>query len=455
MNLKISMVILREWSALHSSRREAALSIAREIARRLDTQEKVQDAIAASTQQTLSTYAIPWRGHAVARGYAGLALFYGHLDACFPTEGWDRIAHQFLDCAVQDISSGGSPSLGLFSGLSGVAFVSWYLSHQGTRYRKLRASLEAQLLSQTIAASEELADKNGVMVSEFDVVSGLAGVGAYLLWRRDEVQAEVALRTLLASLIELTLDHELPHWHTPPSLLLGTGMIAQYPYGNLNCGLAHGIPGPLALFALALMHGVSVNGLTEAVRRIADWLIQQQLNDPWGINWPSAVPLISSENGFAVASLRDSSSRLPTHTAWCYGAPGIARALWLAGCVLDDPDYCAVAIEAMAAVYRKPIAQRHIDSPTFCHGVAGLLQITLRFANETGLPMFVEAGDQLLSQLIGLYSPSSRLGYYNLEASGQPSDQPGLLEGAPGVALVLLAAALNHEPRWDRLFLLS
>ena len=34
-------------------------------------------------------------------------------------------------------------------------------------------------------------------------------------------------------------------------------------------------------------------------------------------------------------------------------------------------------------------------------------------------------------------------------------DQPGLLEGSPGIALVLLAAATSVEPTWDRLFLLS
>jgi hypothetical protein len=34
-------------------------------------------------------------------------------------------------------------------------------------------------------------------------------------------------------------------------------------------------------------------------------------------------------------------------------------------------------------------------------------------------------------------------------------DQPGLLDGAPSVALVLLAAATTVEPTWDRLFLLS
>ncbi|MEV6414299.1 lanthionine synthetase LanC family protein [Kribbella sp. NPDC051718] len=46
----------------------------------------------------------------------------------------------------------------------------------------------------------------------------------------------------------------------------------------------------------------------------------------------------------------------------------------------------------MAAVYRRPWSARQIgDSPGLCHGVAGLLQITLRFADDTGEPVFTEA----------------------------------------------------------------
>ena len=48
-------------------------------------------------------------------------------------------------------------------------------------------------------------------------------------------------------------------------------MAAQYPHGNLNCGLAHGIPGPLATMSLALLAGVTVPGLAEAVDWAASW----------------------------------------------------------------------------------------------------------------------------------------------------------------------------------------
>jgi hypothetical protein len=133
----------------------------------------------------------------------------------------------------------------------------------------------------------------------------------------------------------------------------------------------------------------------------------------------------------------------------------VARALWLAGDALHEDDFRTLAVEAMLATVRRPVEQRFIDSPTFCHGVAGLLQIVLRFAADTGLEAFTPAAAALTDQLLAAYEPDRPLGYASLEPGRNPVDRAGLLDGAPGVALVLLAAATNVEPTWDRLFLLA
>src|SRR6266542_3420042 len=114
-----------------------------------------------------------------------------------------------------------------------------------------------------------------------------------------------------------------------------------------------------------------------------------------------------------------------------------------------------LAVDAMAAVFRRPVRERGIHSPTFCHGVAGLLQIALRFARDTQLPLLGEGVRALSDQLLEMNEPASLLGYRSFEPSGARVDQPGLLDGAPGVAMVLLAAAADVDPAWDRLFLLS
>jgi hypothetical protein len=261
------------------------------------------------------------------------------------------------------------------------------------------------------------------------------------------------------ALIEITNDEGgLPRWHTPPGLLWDAEMREVYPYGNLNCGLAHGIPGPLALLSLELRSGSSSPGLPQAIERIADWLCRNRCDDTWGVNWPTAVPIVNPNvtiNSSGRVGRSEAAPDGPSRCAWCYGSPGVARALWLAGEALGRDDYRELAIAAMEAVFRRPITVRRIDSPTFCHGVAGLLAITLRFANDTGATVFTDASRILTLQLLKGYQPDSLLGFRNIEFADREIDQPGLLDGAPGAALVLLAAATNVDPTWDRLFLLS
>jgi hypothetical protein len=162
------------------------------------------------------------------------------------------------------------------------------------------------------------------------------------------------------------------------------------------------------------------------------------------------VPLVHGPGGLA---------ELPVHDvgrdAWCYGTPGAARALFLAGRTLDRSDLRNLAIEAMAAVYRRPVERRGIDSPTFCHGVAGLLQITLRFHHDTGLPLFAEAASALTRQILDAAEPDRPMGIANMEPGDNKVDQPGVLDGAAGVSLALLSASSDVEPTWDRMFALS
>jgi len=107
-------------------------------------------------------------------------------------------------------------------------------------------------------------------------------------------------------------------------------------------------------------------------------------------------------------------------------------------------------------VMRRPVASRRVDAPGFCHGIAGLLQITLRFAQDPAARPQLRAGvDSLVAQLLAAYDPEAPLGYRSIEAGGVRVDRPGLLEGAPAVAMSLLAAVRPEAPDWDRLFLLS
>jgi hypothetical protein len=429
---------------LDPDRRPDVLAVARDVATRASDPARIAKALAAAGAQTRFPESLRWKAYTIGQGDAGLALMCASLDAWLPGQGWDEVGHGFLTDAVRVAERETRMSPSLFGGLSGLAFAASALNGDGARYPRLLAGLNDALAS-ALDDGQPTADGRGP-VSEFDVIAGASGVGAYLL-RYDPLGL---LPKVLSGLVSLAEPRDgPPRWMTPPDQLGDPAMASKFPSGYLNCGLAHGIPGPLALLALSLRHGVEVPGQVDAVRRLADWLLEHRMDDRWGVNWPSAIPVTSPGE-------RDDPGRLlPARSAWCYGSPGVARALWFAGEALDDQGLCGVAVEAMHAVFRRPIPERRIESPTFCHGVAGLLQIAVRFAHDTRLPAFSAAATELVDGLLAAYEPDRPLGYASIEPGPNPVDRPGLLDGAPGVALALLAAATDTEPTWDRLFLLS
>ena len=172
--------------------------------------------------------------------------------------------------------------------------------------------------------------------------------------------------------------------------------------------------------------------------RLADLLEAQRSDDAWGPNWSSAAP--AREGAFLPGP--------PTHAAWCYGAPGVARALWHAG--RREP-----ALAAMRAVAARPPEARRLVAPGLCHGFGGLLLHALRFWHDTGDPAMEGLAREMAERILQDWDPESLLGFRSAEPGGIRLDHPGFLDGAPGVALALLAAATDREPAWDRVLLLS
>jgi lantibiotic biosynthesis protein len=226
-------------------------------------------------------------------------------------------------------------------------------------------------------------------------------------------------------------------------------MLEDAPEGNLNCGLAHGAPGPLALMSLALTEGWEVSGQVDAMRRLAEWVAGQCRPGRFGPEWPVAIPLGETHNA---------ARQPPAPPGWCYGNAGVARALWLAGGALDEPDFARLAERAVRAALERQRTERSLDTPMLCHGTAGLGQVTLHMAADTGAEDLSREARRLCLELVDQVDPDAPFGYRSearlRELWGFEVD-PTLLNGAPGPALVLLAAATDADPGWDRAMLLT
>ena len=210
--------------------------------------------------------------------------------------------------------------------------------------------------------------------------------------------------------------------------------------GHANLGMAHGLPGPLSMLALAWAGGVRVPGQPDAMATMARWLMEQRRTDAVGSCWPVARTY--------------GDDPVSTRPSWCYGAPAIGMALHHVGAALEVGEWRDTGLDAVRAAVSRPHGLR---SAGLCHGLAGLLHVVHRMAVQTG-------DETLWSSLPGLAAElAQKMTDFRLDRAAGPAewdginDDMGFLTGIAGAALALHTYATGAEPRtrWDRALLLA
>ncbi len=123
------------WSPLQEPAGvERCLDLAFDIAHRMSDPLLIERAVASAKAATaMEKPYIHWRPCSIAQGDAGVALMFGVFDICFPDQGWDRAAHRWIERASRGAEAEDRLPVGLFEGISGLAFTAAYLSRDGRR----------------------------------------------------------------------------------------------------------------------------------------------------------------------------------------------------------------------------------------------------------------------------------------------------------------------------------
>lgn len=389
-----------------------------------------------------------WQRSELSRGHPGLTLLFAELAATDPRHRTTARAH-LASAAAGTVHSHG----GLLGGVAGLAFAARRAAAGPRDFRRLLATADEGTRQATAVLVDELRrhqlGRSGTTIEGYDAVSGLSGLGAGLL---DSPAADrAALHSVLEVMVALTEPMTahgvvVPGWWLPGRpLVYGDG--PRYAAGYFDVGLAHGIAGPLAVLALARIEGARCAGDTEAVERVATWLLRHRRTDRHGPYWPNHLSFAEEVGSGPDADERD-------RGGWCYGAPGVARSLWLAGVALGRPEWTAVAVEAVrATVRRASLVSEHADAG-LCHGLAGLLHIAGLMAADSGDAELASAADGFAGRLVTQYRPDAPFGF-RCRRPDQAPDRPGFLDGSAGIALALLAYADGGtRTGWDRALLL-
>jgi hypothetical protein len=276
-------------------------------------------------------------------------------------------------------------------------------------------------------------------LKEFDLISGLTGIGVYLLHRHGGGEL---LRNVLAYLVRLTEPlraegEALPGWWCADGP--GKQGTRQWPGGHGNLGMAHGIAGPLALLSVAMRRGVIVPGQVDAIGQICSWLDQWRSGSGVQVWWPGTISL----SEWRSRAVRQSGPQRPS---WCYGTPGLARAQQLAALALGDTGRQEQAERALVGCVADERQLSQLVDASLCHGWAGVLQTTWRAAADAG------SDSELVAHLSDLRTRLEQ----HLHRHGPPAHD-GLLEGAAGVRLVQHTTGANRPSvtRWDVCLLLD
>ncbi len=380
------------------------------------------------------------RDPSLSKGQAGLALLYTWLAQTRRMPQADVLARQCLDQAIEAVSTK-AMNASLWGGFTGVA---WAADLMG---RLLDPDAEDR--SETVDdALLRLLSRANPWSAPYDLVVGLTGLGVYALQRGPRPLAIECLCRVVERLHECAQhdEHGL-YWWTPPAEIHQESR-EQYPSGRVDLGVAHGVAG-----VIALLGGLCGAGAEQATARpllegAVRWLLAHSVPTEADPTFPIWVA-----PGFQPS---------PARCAWCYGDPGIAAALLMAARGAGDAGWEPAAVALACRAAARPASQTGVVNASFCHGAAGLAHLYNRMYQATGESKLRRAALYWLERTLDFYRLARDNGGPWVQGSWDPAQRElwtwtgvDVVDGAAGVALVLLAAATSVEPAWDRMFLVS
>lgn len=373
----------------------------------------------------------------LANGPAGIALFFAYAHLAYPDRNLDDLCLGALREALAGIAAMyRGPSL--FSGFTGVG---WMLRHLEDRIFEADEDLGAEVESALLHALER---NPGFWPPE--LIDGLAGFGVYFLERLPGEDARRGVEKVIEQLAAKAEEQTgAISWYTSPESV-PPSFRAMYPKGFYNLGVSHGIPGAIGFLAAAHHRGVAAGEARRLTEGAVRWLLDHRLPASTGGTFPAYL-------GADIAPV-------PTRMAWCFGDPGVAAVLWLAGESLDREDWRREALAVARRAAKRGDGDTSLVDAGLCHGTAGLAHIFHRLFRATGDETLREAALFWLRRTLDLRRPGQGLGGFGGAEAGASapvrwSEETGFLTGAAGIGLTLLAALTPVEPAWDRVMLLS
>lgn len=398
-----------------------------------DVATLAQEAVEAIAQALLRNDCEPCDHASLASGHLGVAMFLGYLAVAREDESLAEAAADRLSAGLRAAGEG-ALDLGLLTGLAGVCWGSHHLCDL------LTGEVETEATRSTDESLIRLVETSPWQGS-FDLVYGLSGIACYAVDHPDRDQGRRLIRAVIDRLEELAVrERGGLTWRSPREKLSVERQAFCPPEGYTDLGVAHGIAGVVGALSRVCASGFETLRARRLLDGAVEWLFHSKRRASPGSTFPSF-------------SWSEESSR----SAWCYGDPGIASVLLLAALATGEAAWKKEALAIARRDCLRPLAETQVADAELCHGAAGLGHLYNRMYQATGEDGFAQAARRWMERALSMRRPSASAGgFLNLwPGTEEWHPEAGLLVGAAGIGLCLLAAATDLEPSWDRALLLS
>ncbi|WDE04424.1 hypothetical protein SG34_024280 [Thalassomonas viridans] len=359
-------------------------------------------------------------------GLGGEVVFLWELGQAYPEMAKQDEVDERLD-NIQTFLPGLSHQPAFSGGLSGLGWLFEFLLQQDEYDGEINAELEL-LLQQGLSADWQ---------GEYEFISGLLGYITFIQRRARGTKDTSLLRQAL----QLLLQHSTL---TPDGYAWATSVDSVYSFNKkhpeFNLGLAHGVPGVIAVLTSVCRHHPALRAEYEPVlASCCHWLMSQTRGE--------------SESGscYAYSACTNGHSRL----GWCYGDLSNALILGRAGKLLNDEAVFQFSRQLMLATSKRLYDDSGVLDAGICHGSAGISLMYQQAAVLFDAPELVSVARYWLEHTLARFARDGLNGFDKYSGADEAyHPEPGLLEGYTGIGLCLLSA-LGHSSDWSECLLLQ
>ena len=313
------------------------------------------------------------------------------------TQEWEELTVHCLELVRDGIYQQMFWGVYAYSGLSYICFLARELADKVPVLSRFRDSLE-QLLADTLQSYLDTAHKNRFeSANTFELIYGFSGVLRCCSDGAPDSPCQALVDEVADALVrrlrpKILLGQAVPGFHYTPSKIEAENMSTPAPNGCINYSMSHGIAGALGALSFAYRKRPNPD-----VRKTMETLITEFLQSQYYVDgiayWPGRITIeqyLSEEEP----------SCFPSRMSWCYGSPGILRALYLAADALSMEDIKRFSIDEMAKIAAMDTEKYIFDSPIVCHGLAGVALVMRSMYNDTQNGTFADKAREITDMLV-------------------------------------------------------